>query len=144
KFVESEALNPTHLDSGKPGAADLHALVEVLEVHGDRQPSMGQVFADRGIALMEGDDLARKALDGPLAARTSQVVDVREVPRTRQRKAESVGDGLSLAQVRIGEAARGPLDGLVVVLRDGPRHGQTSNKSEQHRSALRRSIHRAV
>ena len=92
ELVEHQAFDPAHLQDREPLAADADALHQILELDGERQPRRLEMAADFAVALALAGDVAREALDRPLALgrRGVELIDVGEVAGPRHRHAEGV------------------------------------------------------
>src|SRR5262245_48437866 len=88
KLIEKLAFHPAHLQDRIPIPVNANAVRLVLEVHRERQRRLFEMLAYLLIAFLQPLNFACKALDRPAIARfqTSQLVNIREVARTRHRQ----------------------------------------------------------
>jgi hypothetical protein len=113
-----------HFQDRIPAVADADALVEELKLHHEGQGNGGQVLADLEVAFAQAGDFAGEAFDRPLAAAGAfELVNVGKVAGARHGQAHGIEHRLSALQFRISQGAGRSLNGFVVVLGIGPRHG---------------------
>ena len=96
ELVERQPFDPLHLENRIPVALDADALLQIAEVHGERQSGLLEMGADFLVAVAQAGGFAGEALDGPArAVGAAHLIDVGEVAGERHGQAERVGDGLA-------------------------------------------------
>jgi hypothetical protein len=126
KVVQRQPFHPIHLQDRIPPTVNTNALVQVLERDHERQSQLPQIGTNLHVPRAESRDFAGEAFHCPGPSSVPNLVDVGKVAGTGDGQSEGVDRGVALPQIGIAETDAGMLKRLIVILRERPRHRQSS------------------